>query len=354
MAVALVWIAWPRAAQTSLQALLRPLAPYRPIPGVTGGYTLSEAAPGHEGDLVLAATGGAQRIEIHILDRGSWPEAAHTPSFDVGYEVYGTHAPASDVAAVMTAVVDAVRANDPGNLRVADLARRSHTPSTLERILDRLRGGRGFVAGGLLVGVSVLLAQSSAGYCTLALLLAGLGLWLRATSLGLPFALDLDVQQLFTAHLPLLEGVWSTAFHNRHPPLMFLPLHAVQRWGQSEVVVRLPAVIAGTLIGPAILIGARWIRAEAAQARPPRYLAAVCAALAAAASPIFIDRSREVTELALFGLLAVLTVAVALRANQRPTAVTLAVVAVGHALLFWTYYLAVFALVGFFYLLGAE
>ena len=62
---------------------------------------------------------------------------------------------------------------------------------------------------------------------------------------------------------------------------------------------------------------------------------------------MLVDRSREVSELALFGLLAVLTLAASLRACQRPTRLALWIAAIGHALLLWTYYLAPFLLLGF-------
>src|SRR5206468_8019595 len=108
---------------------------------------------------------------------------------------------------------------------------------------------------------------------------------------------------LFTAHLPLPDLVRATTLHDRHPPVMFLLLRMAESLGQSEIVTRLPAAIAGTLIGPAILGAARWFRPAKTLS-----LAAVCAALAVTASPVLVERSREVSELMLFGLLAVITV----------------------------------------------
>ena len=348
MAGALVCLAWPRPFQLSLRALLRPVAPNEPIPGVAGGYVLGEPVPGHEDDVVLVATSGARRVEVHLLDRGRWKEAISTPSFGVAYEALGSNAPAADCAEIVNAIVGAVRANDPGNLRIGDLARHVDAPTQLERVLDRLRGPRAFVAGVLLVGLGLLLATAPFGYLALGVLLALLGFWLRATRLDLPFALDGDVQRLFTAHLPLRDLVDTALLHDRHPPFMFMLLHAVQHFGESEAVVRLPAVIAGTLIGPAILGAAEWLRKDRSAARRTGApIVAVCAALVATASPVLVDRSREVSELTLFGLLAVITLAASLRACDRPTKAVLWLVTVGHALLFWTYYLAIFLLIGF-------
>ena len=159
--------------------------------------------------------------------------------------------------------------------------------------------------------------------------------------------MDADVQRLFTAHLPLGDLI-GAALRDRHPPFMFFLLHAAERCGQSEAVVRLPAVIAGALIGPAILGAARWLRhATPAPGARATSIAAVCAALVATASPVLVDRSREVSELTVFGLLAVITLTASLRACERPTRAARWIVALGHALLLWTYYLAVFLLFGF-------
>ncbi len=348
MVGALAALSWPTPVQLSVQALLRPLAPNEPIPGVAGGYVLAEPVSGHEGDLVLLATSGARHVEVHLLDRGRWKEAINTPSFGVAYEAFGSNAPLADCADVVNAVATALRANDPGNLHVDQLARHAHAPTLLERMLDRLRGERAVGAGMLLVGLGVLLTTVPLGYLAFGLLLAVLGFWLRATRLDLPFALDGDVQRVFTAHLPLRDIVDTALFHDRHPPFMFILLHAVQRFGESESVVRLPAVIAGTLVGPAILAAAQWLRqGTAAARRRGAPVVAVCAAFAATVSPVLVERSREVSELTLFGLLAVVTLAASLRACDRPTRAVLWLVAVGHALLFWTYYLAGFLLVGF-------
>ena len=348
MAGALAALSWPPPVRVSLQALLRPLAPNEPIPGVAGGYVLAEPVSGHEGDLVLLATSGARHVEIHLLDRGHWKEAIETPSFGVAYEAFGSNAPPADCAEVVNAVVTAIRASDPGNLHIDQLARHAHAPTLLERVLDRLKGERAVVAGLLLVGLGVLLTTTPLGYLAFGLLLAALGFWFRATRLDLPFALDGDVQRVFTAHLPLRDIVDTALFHDRHPPFMFILLHVVQRFGESETVVRLPAVIAGTLVGPAILAAVQWLRqGTAAARRRGAPVVAACAALTATASPVLVERSREVSELTLFGLLAVVTFAASLRACERPTGAALWLVALGHALLFWTYYLAGFLLVGF-------
>src|SRR5437016_3494983 len=89
VAAALVAISWPQPAAVSVTELLRPIELYRPIPNVAGGYRLAELGPSRDGDVLLLIMNDAYRIEMHILDRGTWTSAARTPSFDVGWEAYG-------------------------------------------------------------------------------------------------------------------------------------------------------------------------------------------------------------------------------------------------------------------------
>ena len=137
--VVLVAMGWPQPRLLSLEALLRPLSPNRPIPGVPGPYALGTPQPGRDGDIVLVATSPTGRVELHVLDRGRWLDAAHTPSFDVAYEVLATSAPRTEAQAVTDAVVAAIERNDPGGLHVVEgsIWRRS---TGVERILDPLRG----------------------------------------------------------------------------------------------------------------------------------------------------------------------------------------------------------------------
>jgi len=88
---------------------------------------------------VLVATSPTGRVELHVLDRGRWLDAAHTPSFDVAYEVLATSAPRTEAQAVTDAVAAAIERNDPGGLHVVEgsIWRRS---TGVERILDPLRG----------------------------------------------------------------------------------------------------------------------------------------------------------------------------------------------------------------------
>src|SRR5437870_640232 len=130
---------WPQPGLLSLEALLRPLSPNRPIPGVPGPYALGTPQPGRDGDIVLVATSPTGRVELHVLDRGRWLDAAHTPSSDVAYEVLATSAPRTEAQAVTDAVAAAIERNDPGGLHVVEgsIWRRS---TGVERILDPLRG----------------------------------------------------------------------------------------------------------------------------------------------------------------------------------------------------------------------
>ncbi|MBI3785037.1 MAG: hypothetical protein HY270_16730 [Deltaproteobacteria bacterium] len=297
------------------------------------------------------ATGDKGHVEVHVLDRNRWEEAARTPSFDVSYEVLGSNAPVADCIAIRDAITNAIRANDPGALHVQDIARHMEMPSLVERVLDRLRD-RSFFTGAVLVAVGVVLTQDWLGALILASLLAVTGFWLRAVHLDGPFLTGGEVQRFLEAELPLKELIRSVLFNERHPPLLFFVLHAIRDWNHSEMMGRMPAVVAGSLIGPAILLAACWVRRNPPSA--PSSLAsvpAVCAALVASFSPVLVLRSRELSELTTFGLLAVVAVTATLRSCEQASRGSLWLLAIGHALLFWTYYLAGFLLIGFWLML---
>jgi hypothetical protein len=313
---------------------------------VTRGYFLSPPRRGEEHDIVYVARreagpdGPAGRVEVHVVDRGHWPGAAETRSFGVDWEAPrpGATMVASteDARAVTTAIYEAIARNDTGfpSVDSVPLANEPEAP-LISRVLDRLAGIRGVLIGTAVALALVLLVSVPRGAIVVGLLLFALGLALRVPSLGLPFAHDQDVQRMFTGNLPLHEIATGAGLKDRHPPLYFFVLHVAQRFGQSEAVGRAPAVLAGALVGPALLVAAASLCGGAGSA-------AALAGLAVTISPELVARSREVSEIPLFALIVIATAASLVAALRDTRRTRLVAVVVSHALALFTYYLAPF------------
>lgn len=328
----------PRVAWSDLIA---PLAVGQPV---ARGYVLGSPRRGAGNDVVYVARRGpgpdgpAGRIELHILDRGRWPDVAETRSFGVGWEMPrpgALGAPHEDADAVTAALVAALARNDTGFASVDSIPLEGEpAPPLVGRVLARLAGVRGIAAGVALTAALLLLAGLPGGTVGVALLLLGLGLALRLPALDLPFTRDQDVQRLFTGNASLGEIATGVGLEDRHPPLYFFVLHGAQRFGQSEAVGRAPAALAGALVGPAILLAAAWMSGAGG--------AAVVAALAATVSPELVARSREVSEIPLYALILLAASSSLVAAARRARPLALLTLALSHALAFYTYYLAPF------------
>ncbi|MRG97287.1 hypothetical protein [Polyangium spumosum] len=342
------------------EELVLPLAPGAIV---TRGYHLSPPRRGEEEDVIFTARRGAEKIEIHVVDRGRWPGVRETKSFGVAYETPRSNAPTEDLEAVTQALRDVIDRNDTGHGSPASIPLAAEAePPALARALMRLEGWRVIVVPGLVALAVGLVGALRRGDAIVAAALFGLGLLLRAAHLDVPFVHDQDVQRLFTGALPLGEILTGKGLEDRHPPLWFVVLHVAGWFGDSEAVMRAPAVIAGALVAPAIVWGARLVRGRAGP------LGAV-AALRVAVSPEFVARSREVSEIPLFALLVVvmcsLVVAIPhpqplsrprerggdapsepLSRDGRGVGVRELGLAATTALLAWTYYLAPLVIAG--------
>ncbi len=322
------------------------IAPYRVGRPVVRGYVLSPPRRGNANDVVYVARRAApendveSRVEVHVVDRGRWSGVLESSSFGVAWEVpppgsMGAATP-DDCNAVTAALFEAISANDSGFASV-DSIPMSSEPETppIARIVDRLAAPRG-VAIGLAVALAVvLLAPLPYGGTAVGALLLAIGLGLRIAILDLPFAHDQDVQRMLTGNSSLLDIATGVGLQDRHPPLYFFVLHVFQWFGQSEAIGRLPAVIAGALAAPAVLLAAATIRGRVEPA-------AALAALAVAGSPELIARSREVSGIPLYALLLVAAAASLAAAVRSPSFTRLFAVAASHALALFTYYLAPF------------
>lgn len=330
----------PSQRQVCWDDLIAPLGVGLPV---TRGYVLSPPRRGDGHDIAYVArrdpgpTGPAARIEVHVVDRGQWVGVAETPSFGVGWEEppVGSLVSASrdDMRAVRDTLAEAIARNDSGFPSVDSVALASDSQApTISRILERLSGTRGMVVGALAALALVLLTSVPYGAIAIGTFLFAIGLSLRAASLDLPFAHDQDVQRLFSGHLPLREIATGSGLMDRHPPLYFFVLHFVEKLGQSEALVRAPAVIAGALAAPAILVATASMRGRVGP------LAAL-AALVVAVSPELLARSREVSEIPLFALIVIAAAASLVAAVRKAGTARLVTVALSHALVLFTYYL---------------
>lgn len=329
--------------RVSWDELIAPLGVGLPV---TRGFYLSPPRRGEENDVVYVARreagpdAPAARVEVHVVDRGHWQGAAETKSFGVDWEAprpgAALVASAEDAGAVTMALHEAIAKNDTGfpSVDSVPLANEPESP-LISRVLDRLRGVRGIWIGVAVALGLALLATVPRGPILVGFLLFALGLALRAPSLEIPFAHDQDVQRMFTGNLPLREIATGAGLKDRHPPLYFFVLHFAQRFGQSEAVGRAPAVLAGALLGPALLVAAASLCGHVGSG-------AVLAGLAATISPQLVARSREVSEIPLFALIVMAAAASLVAAIRAPRWPRLLLVTATHALALFTYYLAPF------------
>jgi uncharacterized membrane protein len=159
-----------------------------------------------------------------------------------------------------------------------------------------------------------------------ALTLAGLGLRL-AVNRGIWLDEAISIHQ---ASLPLRDMFRTLYNGDRQPPLHDLVLWlTIRALGKGEFAVRLPSLVAGTLLIPALY--------ELGRELYDRRTGLIAAGLAAA-SPLLIWYSQEVRMYefaALFGVLALLT---QLRAIRNPTMANWAAYALATAALLWSHY----------------
>jgi uncharacterized membrane protein len=158
------------------------------------------------------------------------------------------------------------------------------------------------------------------------LILAGLGLRLAVTrGIWLDEAISIHQARLS------LHGLFENLYNgDRQPPLYHLTLWlTIRAFGDGEFAVRLPSLIAGTLVIPVLY--------ELGRELYDRRTGLIAAAFAAA-SPVLIWYAQEVRMyefIALFGLLALLT---QLRAIRHGTMLNWAAYILATAALLWSHY----------------
>ena len=340
----LVWGNLPTRPQSpSWSDLIRPLAIGSPL---AGGFVLSPPRRVEANDVVFVARRkagpgiGAAQVEVHIVDRGQWAGVPETRSFGIAWELphIGSSVSASDDErnAVRDAFLDAVGKNDSGFPSVDSVPLASEPPPPLIfRLLETLQGIRGAIVGTLVVLAIVLVSDALSAAVIVGVFLFALGIVLRASCLDLPFGHDQDVQRLFTGHLPLREIATGAGLQDRHPPLYFFLLHLVEKLGQSEEIVRAPAVVAGSLVGPSLVLATALLCGGVGPGP-------LLVALAVTICPELILRSREVSEIPLYALIMIGATTALLLAIRRANWKPLVSLAIFNALALFTYYLSLF------------
>jgi hypothetical protein len=153
----------------------------------------------------------------------------------------------------------------------------------------------------------------------------------RLVHLDLPFSADAMTQRLFFGSLDVGDIFAHRYADQRHPQLFYLILHIFLRFGHSETVARLPALIFSLAAA-----GMLFALARARLGVPAALLATTLLGL----SLPFLMHSREVGDITLFTFLALASSHLILRAIARPTPTLLALLLVAEVAMFYTYYLA--------------
>lgn len=316
------------------------LAPLVPGAEVAEGFVLSSPHRGEEHDIQLQARrtrdGATTVVELHVLDRGRWSGIRETEHYGVAWELPRSTATRDESEAVAERLAQVIRRNDVGpGVPVDMLALTRDAPiSRAAALLQRVSGVRGWCLGLLLVLVTWALATLPRGAALVSVFLFGLGLALRLPHLDVPFVRDQDVQRVFTGHASLWDIFTGVGLRDRHPPLYFAVLHGAQLFGQSEAVVRMPAVLSGALMGPALVAAAATLGRRVA-------LAAVIALVPTVAFA-FVAYSREVSSLPFYALVLVLFATSVAKHHETGARGWRIAVSVSVAVALFTYYTAVF------------
>jgi hypothetical protein len=158
---------------------------------------------------------------------------------------------------------------------------------------------------------------------------------LRFCCLDIPFDADYMTQRVFFGSLGIGDILAHDYQDQRHPQLFYLVLHFFLYFGHQEWLMRLPAVLFS--LGSAVALFAL--------ARP--YLGglrSLLCVLLLMLSTSFFEHSRDVSDLSLFIMLALLACHLFLRCLKEPGTRLLIVFAAVETLMFYAYYMAVLVL----------
>jgi hypothetical protein len=125
----------------------------------------------------------------------------------------------------------------------------------------------------------------------IALAVIAIGFELRIREAWGTFLNPDEALHFFIANRPSLEEVYRASLTQAHPPLFFFVLHALRVFGNSEVMLRLPSILAGTLF---CWIFFKWLDDRLG------HEVALVGVILAALLPTMIDVSAEIRQ---YGLL---------------------------------------------------
>ncbi|HEX3318941.1 MAG TPA: glycosyltransferase family 39 protein [Solirubrobacteraceae bacterium] len=168
---------------------------------------------------------------------------------------------------------------------------------------------------------------------TAGLILAALTASGLAVRLAIPRGLWLDEAiSVHQAHLGLPELIQNLAQTDRHPPLHAVALWATLRvFGDSDFAVRLPSIVAGTLVIPALYA----LGHELYDRRT-----GLAAALLGTVAPLLVWYSQEARDYGFVTLFAVLTVLGCARVLRRGDVTDWLLYTLSAALLVWSHWFA--------------
>ncbi|RLB64754.1 MAG: hypothetical protein DRI90_03850 [Deltaproteobacteria bacterium] len=155
---------------------------------------------------------------------------------------------------------------------------------------------------------------------------------LRLVHLDTPFSIDAMTQRVFFGSIDP-SAILAHDYHDqRHPQLFYLILHGVQWLGHDEAIVRLPAVVFS--LAAAVVL---FRLAQRVLDPGPALVVTLLLGLNVA----FLSHSREVGDLTLFTLLALLSTLLLVRALSRPKPWAIGAFALVEGAMFYAYYLAI-------------
>jgi 4-amino-4-deoxy-L-arabinose transferase-like glycosyltransferase len=302
--------------------------------------------------LRLMAPDGGRRLEVRLTRRAQDRAAfCRTASFNVVYVtgVAERSQTPQAIERVMTALCRRLRRNDRGTVTLGRYVGPTRRPPSARRTVTATLGkDRGVWAMALLLCVLlVFLLRWPTGRRSmiwgatlferhpwpfvvgLFLILAPLYLY----RLDLAFDADYMTQRVFFASLDPLRILAHRYPDSRHPQLYYLVLHVFLRFGHSEWLARLPAVLCGLGAVVGLFV---WARQRVGGA------GGLLAAALLGGTVAFVRHCRDVSDLSLFVLLALLSCHAFTQALRRPSRRRVGFYAVVTVALFYAYYLALF------------
>ena len=324
-------------------------APVKTGEELAPGWKLEAVEAADDAIVVRLAPGGvAPALTVRLTKRDENTGAfCRTQSFNLVYltEGEGARTP-EDIHQAMDALCRLVTENDRGQI---ELDRFVSASPTANRIAWRWPGWSNLLVLlllGVLAAVVLLVkpvekaaawtgaAVERFDWLVLAAMLVPLAV-LRFCSLDIPFDADYMTQRVFFGSLDIGDILAHGYQDQRHPQLFYLVLHFFLYFGHQEWLMRLPAVLFSLGAAVALFALARSYLGG---------LRSLLCVLLLMLSASFFEHSRDVSDLSLFIMLALLACHLFLRCLEEPILRRLILLAVVETAMFYAYYMAVLVL----------